>query len=185
MAELNSQDRLARQVRIMQIIWAALLAGTLTLLVVAVIMVQTRGPLLPPGNPPIVSLLALGVSIAILAAWRMVPPMTVKAARWRIAQGQWSPPGPQYGRAAPMPATDAEKLLHVYQTQLLIGMALLEGAAFFASIAYWQEGAAWVLGLAIALCLLLALQFPTRIRVEQWLEEQLVLLEQARQVTGG
>jgi hypothetical protein len=55
---------------------------------------------------------------------------------------------------------------------MIIGMALLEGAAFYQAIAYYVEGQPLALGLGCLLLLGLIVQFPTRSRVERWLENQ-------------
>ena len=98
-----------------------------------------------------------------------------------IARGQWTPPTQAFPAA--VPPDDAGKLLFVFQSKLLIGAALLESAAFFAGIAYMLEGTTLALLLAILFALLVALQFPTRFSVEQWLDQQLRLLEEERQAS--
>jgi len=86
------------------------------------------------------------------------------------------------------PASYTGKLAPIYQTQLIIGAAMLEGAAFFATIAYMFATIAYMvernpLALATAIALLGALvaRFPTSDRVNAWLDRQLGLLQEERQ----
>jgi hypothetical protein len=69
----------------------------------------------------------------------------------------------------------------VYQTSLIIGAALNEGPAFFALIAYMVEGLPAILGVAAFLILGVAARFPTRARLEQWIDAQKELLIQEQQ----
>ena len=74
-------------------------------------------------------------------------------------------------------------LAQLYQTQLIVGAALLEGAAFFAGIAFMLERDPIAAGMALVLLAVLAARFPTRDRIEAWLEQQLGLLQEERQST--
>lgn len=67
----------------------------------------------------------------------------------------------------------ALSLFGIYQTQMIIGLALLEGAAFFNCVAYMQEGNVWSLGVVGGLVVIMLLSFPTRARVAFWIENKL------------
>ena len=73
------------------------------------------------------------------------------------------------------------KLASVYQTQLMLGAVLTEGPAFLALIAYLLEGSPLALGAALALLVALIARFPTRARLEHWIEQQVQWLIQERQ----
>ena len=50
--------------------------------------------------------------------------------------------------------------------------AILEGATFFAAVVYLLTGNPVIAGVAIALMLVILAAFPTRARVDLWLEQQ-------------
>ena len=79
---------------------------------------------------------------------------------------------------------DAARLLSFFQTRMIVGAALLEGAGFFLLIAYLIEHSPWSLAGAVVMIVGIVLHFPTRGRVESWLEQQLRLLEEERQLEG-
>ena len=64
----------------------------------------------------------------------------------------------------------SERLPQLYQTQLIIALAMLEGSAFFNLIAYLIEGNWFSLGIAGFMLALMALMFPTENRFESWAE---------------
>ena len=68
----------------------------------------------------------------------VLPGIVATQQRRAVAAGKWPvPPGP--GMAPQAPATETGQLAVVYQTQLIIGAAMIEGAAFFAAAAYFIE----------------------------------------------
>jgi hypothetical protein len=78
------------------------------------------------------------------------------------------------------PAGYTGKLAPLYQTQLIIGAAILESGAFFAAIAYMVERNPLALATAIVLLGALAARFPTADRINAWLDRQLGLLQEER-----
>jgi hypothetical protein len=102
----------------------------------------------------------------------------VASARRQAARGGW----PDATAGEPVqtrkdPLADApRRLLPLYQTQLLIGAAILEGMAFFATLAYMLERNKIALAIAAFLLGCLASRFPTVDRINRWLERQLGLL---------
>ena len=72
--------------------------------------------------------------------------------------------------------------LAFYQTRMIVGAALLEGPAFFLLIAYLIERSPWSLAAAIFMILGVAAHFPTEQRVAEWVEQQMSLLEEERQL---
>jgi hypothetical protein len=141
-----------------------------------------------PAPPPsmIVTGLAVVVAAACLVASWLVPRLVTKNARRQIAQGKWPPQTRDSGRqnGPPLePTGDAIKLISVFTTQLILAAALTEGPAILAALAYMMEGSEWALGLALALIVAVALRFPTRVKIERWLDDQLELIDQERR--GG
>jgi hypothetical protein len=59
--------------------------------------------------------------------------------------------------------------------------ALLEGAAFFAGTAYMTERQLFILGVIAGSLVIMAASFPTRRRIEDWLENRLARINEMRQ----
>jgi hypothetical protein len=72
----------------------------------------------------------------------------------------------------------AESLLRVYFTRTIVAAALLEGGAFMSLAAVMIEHQRWVLGVAAVLLVLMVMQFPSRTRIEQWVETRMMEREQ-------
>jgi len=167
----------------------ALIAGVTTFLLVVVFLVHFVGFGAPGGaagapgqgagaNPaaaaqsmPILTYLAAGMG-AILLPMSFILPGYVAAQSLRSGAtgtlgGSSSPsrnPAASPGQAV-TPAT-------AFQTSAIIGGALNEGAAFFAGIAYLIEQNPIALGVMLVLLAALVFRFPTRGRVERWIEQQ-------------
>ena len=77
-----------------------------------------------------------------------------------------------------MSQTDA--WCNAFNTQLIVGAALLEGAAFFLAIMYMVTGDLVNLLAMLPFVLLLALKFPTRSALDSWMDKQRSLLDQER-----
>lgn len=75
---------------------------------------------------------------------------------------------------------DDEKLLNLRQTTLLVYLALIEGAAFLCCIALLLERQSFVIGLILGAIFIMIWQFPTKGRVERWMDRQRSLLEDVR-----
>ena len=69
----------------------------------------------------------------------------------------------------------------IYQTQLIIGAALLEGGAFLAAIAYMVERKPAAFIVAAILLGVLISRVPTVERLRGWVDWQLNILENERQ----
>jgi hypothetical protein len=163
------------RIRSLQIIAAVLPAGVLIFLAVVFFLVEQRGPNAPQ-DPPVVSIMAIGCFVVAVALRFVVPGVMVGAFRRQLAKGTWPP------ASATMPPglTDQDKLLGLYQTQMVVGAALLEGTGFFGCIAYLLQGWATSAAIAGASVLIMLATFPTTQRVRNWLESQLPLLEADR-----
>ena len=60
---------------------------------------------------------------------------------------------------------------------MIVGAAMVEGAAFLAVFAYLLDRTTLSLALAVVLIAGVTAHFPTRSRVEHWIEGQLQLLD--------
>ncbi len=163
----------------MQIIAVALVIGLMTFLVVILYIVQVQNQgrgTTPPQGAPLISLIAAGFLGVLAIASFLVPAAIMRSTLQRIAAGTWKPaPGME------VPATDAGKLMVLYQTTLIVGLAMLEGPGFFGGIAYLLEAQAFALGIVAVGIILMLARFPTESRVRRWLEVQEEQLGRARQ----
>jgi hypothetical protein len=98
----------------------------------------------------------------------IVPRLTVTSGRQRIGQGNSS-------------EDEIFQLCALYQTSLIVTLAILEGSAFAVTIAYLVQGVQWTLYIAAALVVGLVLLFPTRTRVEFWIYKQQDILNEGEQ----
>jgi hypothetical protein len=159
---------LEARLRVLQIIIVALLNGVILLAAVAIVLhAQGVAPFTP--NSQVISYIALGQAVLILMVRSVVLPAVETGARKRLVAAR--------GKIG-------SGLLGLFATRTILGAALLESVAFMFLIAYMVEGPVWTLagGLVFA-ALIAALHFPTRDRVERWIERQRDALELER--VGG
>jgi hypothetical protein len=169
---------LARVIRPMQIIVAALAAGVLAFMVVALLVRGSR----EPAQANLVYI-ALAFSLIALVAWAILPNLMTNQARRQIAERS-NPP-----RGTTAPSADVGEVGHlaaVYQTRLIIGAAILEGAAFFNLVAYLVEGHALGLAAAVVLLVMMILfHFPTFSRLEDWVRREMETIQLMRGTKGA
>jgi hypothetical protein len=176
--------------RTLQIIVAAMIMGVLAFLAVVVLLVPQavvpQGPAGAEAAPnrlggmQVITLTALFMGATGLVLSYMVPILVVARGRSQIAREKQVPGG----LAEPSPtsqASDAGRLLGLYQNQLIMGSALAEGGAFFAAMAYMLERHPAALGVAVVLVGALIARIPTRDRLTAWLDQQLALVQEERQ----
>lgn len=165
------EARLAPRVRVMQIIAAAMVGGVLTIGAVFAFLAAEAGP--PPAppaevaddvlepaedpDPPVLSYVGLGIAALALLAYKLV--------------------GSLLAANAPRQTDEAETAVGVYQTRLIVRLALLEGAAtvclVFLLIENWPL--LWVaVGVLIAAMLS---EFPTTAGVRRYVESRRQLAE--------
>lgn len=156
--ESENTFSISKQVKTMQIIWFALIAGVGTFSGVAIFL----HPEVPAAN------LVLSRFLLFFAPMSVVMSFVVPGMIGRSAVKQSLPE---------LQSADAEvaypRLAVFYQTSLIVALALLEGAAFFALMAYQLEGVWWTLLVAAVLGFFMLLHFPTVGRVEAWCRTQL------------
>ncbi len=171
------------RVRISQIIAGSLIAGVVIFLVVVLFLVhgQGRGNV-AAGNFPILSLIAAGMLTTLAPMSVLMPRFLNQASLGQLTAGTWKPPD---GVNPATFGTVTDKLMAIYQTTLIIRLALLEGAAFMGVLAYLQEAQPWALGLVAVALAMMALSFPTRGRAQAWLDSQADALATLRENRGG
>ncbi len=149
-----------QSVRTAQIICVAMAMGVATFAAVAIFLRAGKSP-----GESLLSYLAAAFSLGAGALSVVVP---------SFVTGNQSPD--QSASAArgnqDESADDLIPLVALYQTRLIIGLALLEGAAFFCLAAFLLEGHWWTLAPAGILWVFILAQFPITGRIEQWCRQQ-------------
>ncbi len=156
---MSLHESFLSRLRQLQVVIAALAGGAAIFL--AVVLVLPR-----PGDveraDPFLVYLAVAVTVGAVGARFALPGLLRTQGRRQIRAGQ-----------SIRGASDDERLLALYQSEVIVAAALLEGAALLCAVAYMVERSTVGIGLGIALVgLMLLWEFPTRSRLEQWLEEQ-------------
>jgi hypothetical protein len=148
-----------------QIIVAALVAGCVFFLLIVLLIVPGKlgSGDLGPSKP--LSSLALIASFFLLAA-RVVVPRIIAAQMLRRFTPQRAP------------ETGWTSLFGVYQTSLIVKVAMLEGATFLLLITHMIERSPWTLALAVALLLIILMHMPTPRRVDDWIQRRLRAIEE-------
>ncbi len=139
-------------IRNSQIIAGALMLGVTVFGIVAA-MVGGKSP----AATPIVAYLAVAFAAQVIALRFFIPGLVVKS-QFKTLQNE------EAGLAA-------ERLGGLFQTRMIIGMALLDGAALFNLIAYILEGHWFSLATAGFLLLLMGMMFPTVREFESWADD--------------
>ena len=141
----------AKGIRNSQIICIALLAGLSAFFVVAVIASKETGP-------AHLSYIGLGLGVVQIVISFVVPGIVARSQAQRLA-------------ATSNEVIESE-LFAVFQTKMIIGLALLEGAGFFNLVCYMSEGQWWTLAFTGFLMLLMAMRFPTLRQFESWADDK-------------
>jgi len=172
------EERLTPVLRQLQMIVGSLVAGCTIFLVIALFVSAGREG---AEGPPLVSYIAMASGVMALLARALIPPKIITVGRQRILH--------QEGRDARRgDALDGRstvgRLLQLFAASTIIPCIVIEGATFFLLVAYVVEGWPPAVIAAVALIAVLALHLPTRARLIHWVEDQLTLLEQERQLGG-
>jgi hypothetical protein len=170
-----------RTPRVLQVIVAALTAGTLFFLVIALTIGPFRTWL--PGPQPWrpLTLFAIVLTAVALVVRPLVVWAIVGKTRREIVTGTHRPIMPQRtGDESDKLIDDGQCLLGVFATKTIIGAAVFEGVAFLATLAYLFEGEPMTVGLALSLILGVASHFPTQSRTIDWVERQLETVQQEK-----
>jgi preprotein translocase subunit SecY len=151
----------------MQIIAFALIQGVVVFGIVAVVMGLNREP-----GDPFITYIAAGFGALMIVMRLVVPPIIANSMVGRLCRET-------SGLNEPGQRDDERRrqLTAIYQSTMIIGMAFLEGAAFFNLVAYLSEVSPISLVVAGILLALMALAFPSRSRVETWIDDQMRMLQ--------
>lgn len=174
MSDAQTPPDMGPRLQTLRILHGALCAGVAVFLVI-VLVLRLAGGMNKPPPIPLITYVAAAFTLIMLMVSFALP--TMMEANWRrqLAPGKSPFTGAQ---GAGMPADPFSRWAGLYQTRLIVRMALLEGAAFFALIAYLLEGQPLSLGLAGGLLFAMLGLFPTRAGIEAWVETQRSRMEQ-------
>jgi hypothetical protein len=168
MSDLTPSAELSARVRIMQILVGSIAAGPAFFAIIVIMMRQ--GGNFPPPQAPLITYTLIGVSLLLFIAHLFVPNLIVASGRKRIKEGTW--------KSTPVSTTvndlnEEERMLAaLYQTQLIVSAALVEGGVFALLIGFLIEGELVGAVVAALLWIRLVSLFPSRDRVERWIENQ-------------
>lgn len=156
----NLPDVPAGTIRTMQIIVVALMMGVIMFTGVAMFLAHDKAA----GDALLPTLAAGFAAVAIVMSF-IVPPAVAKGMVAQILGREGSTENENLPGAV-------NALAGALNTQIIIGVALLEGAAFFNLVAYIIGAHVWSLVVVAVLLLLMAVRFPTPGQVEGWVTRQ-------------
>lgn len=160
-----ADDPLLPKLRVMQIIALAMVSGALMFL--AIVLLMPREVRRPDADPVLTWISLGGAPIQLLLALLLPAPVARAQRRSLLAGNQ---PGHESLPSGPERPVAIGVL--TFQVKLIIRLALLEAGVFFSLIAYMVEGQWPTLIVAVVLMGLMAANFPTRDRLERWLNER-------------
>ena len=134
---------------LLRIIIAAMVMGCLMF---GAFVVFTQGPFNQPAKEMQLSLMAAGMALTSTLLAFVIPPIVVQS-QTRNANG------------------DRQTFLQAYATMTIIAVALLEGSTFFVIFTIMSEHHWWSLAIAVFLIGLMLTHIPSKMRIEQWLDE--------------
>jgi hypothetical protein len=158
-----------------------IIVGTLASVVILFLGIFPA-PRMTEGKPPaqpMIAIVGLAVATVALAAVAVAPNVAARMVERQVAGGAWSSPwsGPD-GKFTTDEGTTFRWWM-LYLTALIARCALLGGAALLQVVAY-IEGNLFSLGLGFGLLAVLLCQWPTRERVNCWVEARREAVEQLR-----
>jgi hypothetical protein len=171
----QDRDPIDQAVFLLRIIHVVMSLGILMFLVVAV-LVMRHGEVFgkdPWSVTTPMTMIAVIFAAMAIVAHVVVPNLAVNAQRRALARGT------KAGDAGP---SDAEALMALFTNQVIIGTAIIEGAALLNTVVYFLEGAAVPLLLAVLLLGILLSRIPSRDAMTTWLGEQVLQLQEERQI---
>jgi hypothetical protein len=183
MNEFDLDKILRPRLTVMRIILFALVIGSLAFMGIVLAMRLSPNPPNAANTAPLMTYMGMGFGLLMFLLHLIIPRLVVANARNGIARGTWNPSDPRHPLSPEQIRSmgDIGLLLALYQSQVIIGLAMLEGATFFNLIAYLLEGDAASLVVAGLLVVVMLSHFPTQPRLEAFLEQQGELVRQQRQ----
>ena len=138
--------------RTAMIIAGALIQGVVIFAVVAYFIAKGE-----PAKSPMIALMGAGMAVMMVVMRFVLPMVIVNGAKARLKEAS--------------EAEQMSQLAGLYQTKMIVGMAVLEGAAFFNLIAYIIEKQLWSYRVVAFLLAVMAISFPSQGQFESWAED--------------
>lgn len=166
--QLNEDQEvfLRKSLLTMQIIAGALINGVVVFFVIAVFVLSPQ----VNNDPPLIAYIALGVGCLAVVMSFAIPNLIMASTKKSLIKGKPINLPDNYQGATNVGFLGP--LVGMYQTKLIISMAILEGAAFFNLIAYIIEGQRMSLIMTGLLVAIMATKFATRGGLENWLADE-------------
>jgi hypothetical protein len=181
------QEEIARRVPLAQIIVGAMVVGTLALAAVAAVIGAGAEEPVANDQVSVLTYIAVVVAVASILVRLVVPAAVMTRGRENIVRGNWDLAQEERAPASLVDflknTGDAGKLWLLFLTRTVLSAAVLEGAAFVCLVAYFIDRSVLALALSVALIVGLALHFPTRGSVIHWIEDQLRIVDQQRELS--
>ncbi len=147
----------------LQLIVFSMAAGMIFFGVVATVVSTTGDEQPDPAAAhPFLSYGAYILLAAAIGAALVVPRLVVSSQVRQLASS----------RESKSPETLKDRLVSLYQTKTIIGVAFLEGAGFFALISYMLEETFIPVPAAVLALIGILLHFPTSSGIESWIERR-------------
>ena len=176
----SQREYIRRATLTMQIIAGALAGGAVMFFGIVLFIAAGNRP--AADASPIIIYTAIGFAALAVVNWLIVPGKVAARMRESILRGDAKQWGLVQGTPDAAELGDVLPLTAIYQTRMIISLAILEGATFCACIAYMIERQTVALGLVVALLLLMLAQFPTVSRIATWTETELANIKNLKQL---
>jgi hypothetical protein len=168
MAGVDAHDQLDVRIRVMRIITVAQVLGAGIFLVIVLILRDQGQGGNPPNGPISLTSIAWPFCLGNLAAYVIFPRSVTQSGRQRLtaAGSMLAPPA------------DRAAWYRLFLTQLIIRLVLLQSCTVYVITAFLQEGTLLMLSAAVTFLAAMALHFPSRARVDNWVDVQAELARQ-------
>lgn len=180
MSDSKWQEELRPMVLPLQILVGVMVASSVAVMVL-VLTLSMESDNVAGGQ--LLTYIAIAFAITALLTRTIVPSVMLSHGRRKIANGAW-PMTPKSGSSQSLMrlerAGEAGKVWMMLSATTIVAAALIDGATLFLLIAYMIEQSLPAMVLAVAMILTLALHIPTRASAFRWVEDQLVLVRQQR-----
>jgi hypothetical protein len=157
-----------------RIITAALINGVIVFLIVVIFVM--KGEAKPA--PQVHTYLSFAIGIAALVLSRIIPNLVGRSIERALIEGKQVALPPQL--KTPAEVGIVGNLAFLFQTRMIVGLAILEGAAFYNVLAYMLERQQISLVMVGLLLAAMLLKFPTRGGLESWLAAEMKSLDELR-----
>lgn len=178
--DAKQREHVGRVVMVSRIIVFSLVMGVMVFAAVAIFLgadKQAEAPQGALGN--LQTTLAAGMALVALVASGLVPRLISKRVRESLAAGDTSGLNPMAAQTMEE-LGEVGTLAAVYQTTLIVGVAILEGAAFYNLVAYILEHQTTSLLFTALLLVAMFFKFPSQARVETWIADEQKNIDELR-----